>query len=49
MWAWIATAIVIASFLGLGLWAILSADWGNAFAIGALGMAVAAVAWMWQG
>ena len=47
MWAWIATAIAIALFLGLAVWAILSADWGNAFAFGALWTGIAAVAWWW--
>ena len=47
MRARIATAIAIALFLGLGLWAILSADWMNALAVGAIWTGIAAVAWWW--
>ena len=48
MWAWTATAIAIALFAGITIWAILTDEWGTAIGLlSALGVAIAAVAWMW--
>ena len=49
MVAWIATTTSFALFVGLTIWAVLIAAWGNAvaFAVGAVVMAIAAVALVW--